>query len=206
MERSAICKVEHAETLDHARRMGQSFEMHFLAISGSLRAGASNTALLEAVRLAAAPEVTVTMYDGLDRLPYFNPDLDTVEGDRLPETVIALRTLVGQVDGLLICSPEYAHGIPGVLKNALDWLVGSVEFPGKAVALLSTSSRSVHARAQLTEVLTTMSARLIPEASVVILVPGRDVDASAIVADPVLATTLREVIDVLVRVVADPAS
>jgi chromate reductase, NAD(P)H dehydrogenase (quinone) len=68
---------------------------------------------------------------------------------------------------------------PGCLKNALDWLVASVEFPGKAVALLDTSSRATHARAQLTEILTTMSARLIPEASVTIALPFQTADGAA---------------------------
>src|SRR5690242_9174445 len=103
--------------------------MRLLAISGSLRAGSSNTAILQAARLVAPSDVELVLYEGLAELPAFNPDLDTVEGDRVPERVRELRALVGSADGLLICSPEYAHGIPGSLKNLLDWLVGSVEFP-----------------------------------------------------------------------------
>ena len=175
--------------------------MHLFAISGSLRSGASHTALLEAVRHLAAPGIAVTLYDGLTDLPYFNPDLDTLTGDALPSVVAALRASVGEANGLLICSPEYAHGIPGVLKNALDWLVGSVEFPGKPVALLSTSPRSVHVRAQLIEVLKTMSARLVPEASVTLSLPGRAYDSKAIIADPVLSDALRDALMAFTRAI-----
>ena len=87
--------------------------MHILAISGSLRAGASNTAVIEAAALIAPPDVTITLYDGLGALPHFNPDLDSPDGRQLPAIVVDLRRRIGHADGVLISSPEYAHGIPG---------------------------------------------------------------------------------------------
>ncbi|MGH8137417.1 MAG: NADPH-dependent FMN reductase [Steroidobacteraceae bacterium] len=78
------------------------------------------------------------------------------------------RLLSGRIrtcDGLLIASPEYAHGVPGVLKNALDWLVAGEEFVGKPVALFNASPRASHAQASLTETITTMSGRIISEAA-----------------------------------------
>jgi NAD(P)H-dependent FMN reductase len=173
--------------------------MRLFAISGSLRAGSSNTTLLEAARLVAPSDVEVVMYEGLAALPAFNPDLDTIEGDRLPQSVRELRALIGSADGVLICSPEYAHGIPGSLKNALDWLVGSVEFPFKPVALLKANAHSVHAQAQLVEVLTTMNARLVDEASVTIVLPSRDMSATVIAGDQALAGALREAIRAMQR-------
>ena len=173
--------------------------MRFLAISGSLRAGSSNTTLLEAARLVAPSEVEVVLWDGLAELPAFNPDLDTIEGDKLPAAAARLRALVWSADGILICSPEYAHGIPGSLKNALDWLVGSVEFPFKPVALLKANSHSVHAQAQLVEVLTTMNARLVEEASVTVLLPSRNMDAATIAADTVMASRILSAIDAMMR-------
>ncbi|HEY6841914.1 MAG TPA: NADPH-dependent FMN reductase, partial [Chthoniobacterales bacterium] len=106
--------------------------MRILAISGSLRSISSNTTVLRAAQLLARPGVEVILYEGLGALPHFNPDLD---GDEPPQLVLELRSAVGLASGLLISSPEYAHGVPGSLKNALDWLVASVEFPNKAVAL-----------------------------------------------------------------------
>jgi len=173
--------------------------MKILAISGSLRTGASNTAVLEAAALLAPPGVTITLYDGLAALPHFNPDLDSPDGDGLPESVIDLRRQIGRADGVLISCPEYAHGIPGSFKNLLDWLVGSTEFPGKPVALLNTSPMSVHAPAQLVEVLTTMNARLIPEACITVQPRNRGDDAHRIAADPELSSRLRGAIDAVLR-------
>lgn len=177
--------------------------MQLLAISGSLRAGSSNTALLEAAQLLAAPNVEVRMYAGLADLPAFNPDLDTIGAERIPPVVADLRAAVGRADGILISSPEYAHGIPGSLKNALDWLVGSVEFPGKPVALLTPSSRSTHAQAQLVEVLTTMNARLISEASVTVPLPSRTMDAATITTDAELAHRLRASMQAMAQAIGE---
>ena len=110
--------------------------LRMVAISGSLRLASSNTTVLHALQAIAPASVIVSLYDGLGNLPYFNPDLDG-ESDTPPPPVGQLRTQIGQADGLLISSPEYAHGVPGVLKNALDWLVSSLEFPRKPVALLN---------------------------------------------------------------------
>ena len=175
--------------------------MHIIAISGSLRAGASNTAILEAAAILRPPEVIIALYDGMAALPHFNPDLDTPDGYGLPDVVADLRSRIGRADGLLISCPEYAHGIPGSFKNLLDWLVGSVELPGKPVAILNTSESSVHAPAQLTEVLTTMNARLVHEACITIQLPGRRLDAAAIAADPELSATLRAVTSALVSAI-----
>jgi chromate reductase, NAD(P)H dehydrogenase (quinone) len=175
--------------------------MHILAISGSLRSGASNTTVLQAAALLAPPGVTITLYDGLGALPHFNPDLDSPDGDQLPEIVADLRKQIGRADGVLISCPEYAHGIPGSFKNLLDWLVGSTEFPGKPVALLNTSPMSVHAPAQLAEILTTMNARLIREASITVQPRNRGSSAGDIAADPELSIRLHNAILTLVGAV-----
>lgn len=142
--------------------------MRVLAISASLRRGASNAALLEAAARAAPPDISVELYATLGALPHFNPDLDDMEGNALPDLVRDLRRRVGTADALLLSTPEYAHGLPGSFKNALDWLVGSTEFPGKRVSVISPSARAVHAPAQLAEILTTMSARIVGEVPIVI--------------------------------------
>ena len=163
--------------------------MRILAISGSLRALSFNTAALQAAVALAPAGLEIVIYTGLGDLPYFNPDLDT---DEPPAIVKALRLEVGCSDGLLIASPEYAHGVSGTFKNALDWLVSCVEFPNKPVALINTSQRAIHAQAYLREILTTMSARLIGRASVTLPLMGRTLDAAGIVADPDLSDQLRE--------------
>jgi chromate reductase len=175
--------------------------MRILAISGSLRAASSNTATLQAAILLAPAGIEVTLYTGLGSLPHFNPDLDT---DDPPESVKALRHEIGLSRGLLICSPEYAHGIAGSMKNVLDWLVGSIEFPEKPIALINTSQRAIHAPAQLREVLTTMSARLVDEASITLPLWGRTLDAAAIASDPVLSKKLETALQHFARAIQMP--
>ncbi|HVW70367.1 MAG TPA: NADPH-dependent FMN reductase, partial [Steroidobacteraceae bacterium] len=157
-----------------------------LAISGSLRAASSNTSILRAAQLLAPAGMVIEHYVDLGSLPHFNPDLESAP----PAAVVELRERVGQAAGLLISCPEYARGIPGSFKNALDWLVGSLTFPGKAVALINTSPRASAAQAALRLVLTTMSARIIEEASITVDLLSRRLDARAIAADPELARTL----------------
>ncbi len=128
-----------------------------------------------------APEgVEVTVYGGLGDLPHFNPDLEAAE----PAAVTEFRALVRQADGLLISSPEYAHGVPGVMKNALDWLVSGEEFIHMPVALFHASAGGTYAQASLLETLTAMSARVVTEASITVPLRGRDLDVADIVSHP----------------------
>jgi chromate reductase, NAD(P)H dehydrogenase (quinone) len=166
--------------------------MRILAVSGSLRANSSNTAVLTAAARLAPPDMEIVLYEGLAGLPHFNPDLDT---DDPPAPVLALRREIGLRHGLLICSPEYARGVAGVMKNALDWLVSSLEFPDKPVALINASQRATHADAQLRLTLATMSARLIEAASITLPLLGRGLDADGIVADADLSARLRAALD-----------
>jgi Predicted flavoprotein len=172
--------------------------MRILAISGSLRAKSSSTSLIEAASLVAPNGVTVTVYNGLGTLPHFNPDLDG-EGAVPPPEVAELRRQVGEADALIISTPEYAHGVPGSLKNALDWLVSSFEFPGISVALINPSHSSFHANESLAEILRTMSARFPPGASVRIPVPVRSMDAAALAANSAVRSALEGVIQAIVR-------
>src|ERR1700733_13382741 len=158
--------------------------MNILAISGSRRATSLNTAVLQAASRLAPAGVKIEMFEGIGNLPFFNSDLD---GDRLPREVAEFRAVIGAADGLLISSPEYARGVAGVMKNALDWLVGSLEFPDKPVALINTSPRASHALASLTLTLETMSAQLVKEASITLPLLGTVNDADSIVADAELA-------------------
>lgn len=174
--------------------------MKVLAISGSLSAASSNTAVLRAAARLAPDGVEVVLYDGLGELPHFNPDLDRVLDDpELPAAVRELRSRVGEADALLISSPEYAHGVPGSLKNALDWLVGGSEMPGKPVALVNTSPRAVHAQASLTETLRTMSVALVPGSPFPVRVPGRGRDPEDLAENPETKAAIGVVLDALAR-------
>ena len=166
--------------------------MKLLGVSGSLQGTSANSALLRVARDVAPDPVEIELFDGLAEIPAFNPDIDPA-----PASVEALRSLVKSADGVFFATPEYAFGLPGSLKNALDWLVASEAFAGKPVALLNTAPRAFHAQAALRETLATMAARLIPEAFVTLPLTGKTLDAQAIAAEPRHAQRLRESLDAL---------
>ena len=147
-----------------------------LGVSGSLRAASKNTTVLAALE-------GVTLYDGLRDLPPFDPDRE--EADAV--LVNPWRAAVARADAVLFCTPEYAHGLPGSLKNALDHLVGSGEFSGKPVGVLNIAPHSRFASPQLEEILRTMDARVIPAACATVL-PG---DAAGLAAVVTLLATPR---------------
>ncbi len=157
-----------------------------LALSGSLRAGSLNTEVLRAAALLAPGRVA--LLDILAELPAFNPDLD---GDGVPTAVARFRAALAEADAVLICCPEYAHGVPGAFKNALDWVVGSGELVDKPVGLVNASPRSTFVHAQLTEILTVMNTRLLPEASPALPQLRRDATATELAARPEVAEPLR---------------
>ena len=161
-----------------------STPLRILAISGSLRAASSNTALLRAAGRLAPQHVTVALYGGLAELPTFNPDRDAAPDP----AVTALRAQLQAADGVLISTPEYAHGVPGSLKNLLDWVVGSGELVDKPVALLH-ASRSPWALASIRETLSVMSARLV-EGSLTVELGSNRIDEAAVLAEPTLAAPI----------------
>ena len=152
-----------------------------LALSGSLRKTSLNTAMLVMAGASAPTGVCVTLYGGLGGLPLFNPDLEL----NLPDKVTELLDQIAQADALLIASPEYAHGVSGVMKNALDWMVSSAVFVDKPVALWNASPRASIALAALRETLAVMSARLIDTASLKLLIKSMDPAGPAVNPDPV---------------------
>jgi NAD(P)H-dependent FMN reductase len=174
--------------------------MRIVAISGSLRRVSSNTTLLRAAALLAPAGMEIRLYEGIGDLPHFNPDLEGTEDE--PESVRDFRARLREADGMLISSPEYAHGVPGVLKNALDWVVGSGELSfGKPVALLSASPYSTYAPAQLRETITTMDAYLVPEAAVAVPLMGKKLDEAGVAAHPELAPVIRRSLEAFARAI-----
>ena len=168
-----------------------------LAISGSLRKASSNSALVSAAVRVAPVGVEVSVYGELAEVPPFNPDLDT---DTAPDGVVRFRAALEACDAILICSPEYAHGVSGVLKNALDWIVGSGELMDKPIALINASGRATLAYASLRETLTTMSGHVVEDASVTIPLDGSTSDVASIAQDSYLSGLLKASLAVLARV------
>jgi chromate reductase, NAD(P)H dehydrogenase (quinone) len=170
-----------------------------LAVSGSLRAASSNSVLLQVASTLAPAGVTFQLYHGLGDLPHYNPDRD----DEIIPNVEALREKVRMADGILICSPEYARGVPGSLKNALDWLVGGIEIVRKPVALINASPYSTHAQAALKIILETMSANVVSDASITVPLRGRKLPPGGMAEDPVIADALRTALVVFTKAIQD---
>jgi len=169
--------------------------MNILAIPGSLRAASINAAFCRAAaRLAPAP-LRISVFSGLGALPLFNADL---EADP-PRVVREFRNAVGDASAVLIASPEYAHGISGALKNALDWLVSFEGFIDKPVVLVNTSPRAHHAYDALREVLKTMSADILSDACMTLPLLGGSVTEEAIASSPEIAPRIREGLRVLAQ-------
>ena len=141
-----------------------------LALSGSLRAASTNSALLAALAAKAPSDCRVAVYDGLGRLPIFNPD---DEGERTPREATRLIEAVTSADGIIVSCPEYAHGVPGGMKNALDWLVSRDAAVGKPAMLVHASARSLYARAALAEIMRTMSFAMYEDAVLEIALLGK---------------------------------
>ena len=174
-----------------------------LCLHGSLRRVSSNHAALEAAQRLAPATLDLELYQGVGQLPLFNPD---DEHDSLPPAVLALREAVGCADALLIACPEYAHGVPGAFKNLLDWLVGSLEFPGKPVLLLNTAARgSYHAQQALAEILQTMSARLLSAQPLPVALPGAGCTPTQVLASVERCAELQVALDTLIAL-PDPRS
>ncbi|WKE64047.1 NAD(P)H-dependent oxidoreductase [Gallaecimonas kandeliae] len=159
---------------------------NLLALSGSLRRLSYNRTALEALRALSPSGISIELGD-IGALPLFNPDL---EDSPIP-ALAALKSALARADGLIIASPEYAHGISGPMKNALDWLVSGEEFPGKPIMLVNTSPRASHAQAALREVLVTMSGIIIDSACLSLPLLGSGLARDGILANPALAGSLQ---------------
>lgn len=173
--------------------------MKIVAVSGSLRAASANTALLRAAIALAPPGVQLALYDEVGALPHFNPDAEAAA----PPAVRRWQALLLGCDALLIACPEYAHGVPGAFKNALDWVVGLVGLEGLPVALINTAPRAVHAQAALAEIVTTMGWSIVAAASLQIPVARKGVLLPDTGLDAEYADPLRHAVQALAMAARD---
>jgi NAD(P)H-dependent FMN reductase len=161
-----------------------------LLVSGSLRAGSTNTAALRS--LAGTEGMQGALYDGMGSLPHFDPGHDR---DPLPPLVTELRAQLGAADAVLFCTPEYAGTLPGSFKNLLDWAVGGGELYEKPVGWINVSAHGsgTGATATLSVVLGYCGCRIVEAACAQVPVARADVDEEGAVTDPDLVERLRAV-------------
>ena len=167
--------------------------MKILALSGSLRANSYNTAIIKTLQHL---DSRVEVYEGLGNLPLFNSDLDnhTLEEDNSPPLVVDFRAKVREADVFIVSTPEYAHQIPGVLKNALDWLVSSDAIVAKPTVVISASTSAMggdKAHSQLVALLKVISQNVLEEASLVVSKVNKKIDEDSVVVDKELLMNLK---------------
>ena len=179
---------------------------HVLLISGSLRDGSTNAAVLRTAS-AVADGVRTTLYAGMATLPHFNPD-DDREGAPVHPAVAELRAAVAEADAILVCTPEYAGALPGALKNLLEWTVGDAGTYDKPIAWINASgpaspTGAADAHDSLRKILGYVHADVVEEACARIPVTRDAVGPDGTVIDPELRVRIAETLAALVRHVDD---
>jgi NAD(P)H-dependent FMN reductase len=178
-----------------------------LLISGSLRSGSTNSALLRTALAVAPDSVEAALYEDMGGLPHFNPDDDPMGGPVAPP-IAELRSELANADALLLSTPEYAGALPGSFKNLLEWTVGGGETYGLPVAWVNASgpaapTAAADAHESLRKVLGYIGADLVEEACARIPVPRDAIGEDGLIAD---ATTRAEIVAVLDKLAAHVAA
>jgi NAD(P)H-dependent FMN reductase/GNAT superfamily N-acetyltransferase len=171
-----------------------------LLVSGSTRAGSTNTAALRTARVLAPEGVTAVLFDGLADLPPFIPDDDSA-----PMPVERLRRQLAAADVVLFCTPEYAGALPGSFKNLIDWTVGSGELYRKPVAWINVAAggRGGGALAELRTVLGYVDAAVIEPACVRLPVPRDAIGLDGTVVDDAVRAGLTDVLHTITNYCAE---
>ena len=129
--------------------------MRIIAVCGSLQSQSKNLALLAAAARYVPPDVELVLFRDIGDLPHFNPEIDVTH---VPNSVLRWRQALAWSDAVLIACPEYGFSLPGVLKNAIDWVIGSGELEGKIVAITAAVPGPARGRRGLRALRETLSA------------------------------------------------
>ena len=137
-------------------------KIRILALPGSLRTNSSTHVVLREIEKMIPSGVNFEIFDGVGGLPHFDGP------DEVPLVVKDFLNKIKNADGILICTPEYAFGVPGSLKNALDWTVGSMEMNNKPTALITASTGGEHGHESMLLTLTALSTQVADGGSLLI--------------------------------------
>jgi len=174
-------------------------KFRLLGLSGSIRQGSVNTAILRSLAERLGDTATLSVFP-LNDVPVYNGDLD---GPNAPEAVQALKTAIKECDGIILCAPEYNHGMPGMLKNAIDWASRPVfvsPLSGKPTLLMTSSPGYVggaRAHAQMQETMTSVLARVVLRPQVVIAGVLEKIADGRLVHEPTIKFCLEAIDDLL---------
>jgi chromate reductase, NAD(P)H dehydrogenase (quinone) len=171
---------------------------NILAISGSLRAKSTNLTIIENISEMFDDKINVNIYRGLESLPHFNPDLESAAPIAEVED---FRRQVRESDGVLICTPEYVFSIPGALKNALEWTVGTSDFAGVPVALITASSLGEKTHESLFLVLKTIEAKISENTALLISGARTKINSTGKLSDAPTIEAVNLLIETFLRII-----
>jgi chromate reductase len=169
-----------------------------VAICGSTRQNSINHSLIQAITAIGTEDLQISLYDGIGSLPQFNPD-DDVEDVAIE--VANFRKQLDKSDGILICTPEYAHGVPGSLKNAIDWTVSSSNFPQKPTMLITASTDGKFGHAALLETLHAIDAKNVQNLQMVIEYAKTKISMDGKITDTKTFTLVKNLVQSFVKTI-----
>lgn len=172
-----------------------------LAISGSTRKSSSNEAILKAIAHLYHDRLEVDIYNGIDKLPHFNPD----QADDPPAPVKDLQQQLKLADGVIICTPEYVFSLPGSLKNAIEWQVATTIFSQKPVGFIVASASGEKAFESLELILTTIEAKIPADAKLLIKGARGKIRENGEITDEHTMNSIRTLVDSLVEAIQEMA-
>jgi Predicted flavoprotein len=165
-------------------------KIKILAISGSIRENSSNSILVHAISSLLPDEVEYIIYNEIATIPLFDDNNVT------PPAVANFRNQINAADGIIICSPEYAFGVSGVLKNALDWTVSSGDFLDKPVAIITAALSGEKAHDSLLQICDALAAKVIEGATLRIPFIRTKINLHGEITDDTTIEEIRQVLNV----------
>jgi NAD(P)H-dependent FMN reductase len=170
-------------------------KINIVAICGSLRSNSSAASVLKHVMKLSPETINFNLYEGVGKLPHFD------DNENVAPEVDAFRQMLSEADGIFICQPEYAFGVAGSLKNALDWTVSSGELVNKPVALVTAATSGDKAHTALLLILKALSAKVSEDATLLIPFVRTKLNDRGEVVNKETANSLATVADALVKTI-----
>jgi chromate reductase len=171
-----------------------------LAISGSTRTNSVNLHILQAIANMYQENADWIIFNEIDQLPHFNPDLDN---EPFPEQVIHFRKLIEAADGVLICTPEYVFSLPGSFKNAIEWTVSTTLFTHKPAALITASSSGQKAHEALDLIMRTVGVKLATNGTLLIQAPKTKISLKGEITDQPTLLAIRALMDSFLQLLSE---
>ena len=162
-----------------------------VAICGSTRKNSTNEMILRAIAATYNGIFDVTIFNTIDTLPHFNPDLENTK----PQVVLEFLKMLEDSDGVLFCTPEYVFSLPGALKNAIEWTIPTTVLLNKPVAIIVASGLGEKAFESLVLIMNTVGAKIGPQATLLIQGLRNKVDADGMPVTEDLKSRMQQLVD-----------